>query len=144
MPTPRPTPEIEGPAFGELLAAYRTRMRPSLSQSRLAERADYDHSYISRLEAGHRVPTRDAVLQLGGALECSAQELDALLLSAGYAPESQRQLIVTVLREPCALALLAALRDDALPGAAKDGIRQSVTSLLETVRATVAMQPSLR
>jgi transcriptional regulator with XRE-family HTH domain len=53
--------------FGKTLKHYREGRR--VSQSKLAERAGLDHSYVSRLESGARTPTRDAVEQLSRALE---------------------------------------------------------------------------
>ena len=55
-----------GADFGGLLKAMREARR--ISQSKLAERADFDHSYVSRLESGARMPTRDAVERLASAL----------------------------------------------------------------------------
>ncbi len=48
--------------FGDVLAEVR--ITRQLSQSRLAQAAGFDHSYISRLEAGKRKPSRAAVLAL--------------------------------------------------------------------------------
>ena len=55
-----------GSQFGALLKGFRERR--GVSQSKLAERANFDHSYVSRLESGSRMPTRDAVDRLGMAL----------------------------------------------------------------------------
>ena len=51
--------------FGVTLKRFREARR--VSQSKLAERAGFDHSYVSRLESSARTPTRDAVEQLAGA-----------------------------------------------------------------------------
>ena len=56
--------------FAQLLKQYRETTR--ISRSRLAESSGFDHSYVSRLESGHRMPTRDAVVKFAdaqGALE---------------------------------------------------------------------------
>jgi len=76
----------EPQSFGALLA--KLRMARNLAQTRLAERADYDHSYISRLETGARSPSRDAVERLIRTLQSSQEEADALLEAAGYMPPS--------------------------------------------------------
>lgn len=68
--------------FGPTLR--RLREDRTLSQSKLAERAGFDHSIISRWEAGTRDPTRDAVMRLAAALALSDVERDALLESAGF------------------------------------------------------------
>ena len=73
--------------FADLLAHYRTRVR--LSQSRLAEAAGYDHSYVSRLETGARNPTRDNITAFARALALDPPERDRLLASAGFLPDSE-------------------------------------------------------
>jgi transcriptional regulator with XRE-family HTH domain len=54
----------------------------SLSQSKLAERCDFDHSYISRLESGVRNPTRDALERISIHLGLVPKE-DRRLMNAG-------------------------------------------------------------
>jgi transcriptional regulator with XRE-family HTH domain len=68
--------------FGSVLAHLRTAR--GLAQTKLAWRADFDHSYVSRLEAGHRMPTRDAVDRLARAMDATPPERDALLEAAGF------------------------------------------------------------
>ena len=48
---------MSGKEFGSLLKTLRE--RHGVSQSKLAERADFDHSYVSRLESGARMPQAD-------------------------------------------------------------------------------------
>ena len=73
--------------------------RSGLSLSQLARRSWLDISYVSRLvnlecdplnprrgEGRGRQPSRDTVIRLGIALQLPMEELDELLLSAGYAP----------------------------------------------------------
>lgn len=67
-------------------ALIEARYRASVSQSRLAEKAGCEHSFVSRLEGGHRQPSRDMVVALATALRCSPADRDRLLLAAGYAP----------------------------------------------------------
>lgn len=76
------------PTLAVLLPRLRDRRR--LSQSRLAERAGFDHSYISRIECGNRTPTRNGTLAIAAALELDEAETDILLMSAGYAPDDYR------------------------------------------------------
>lgn len=71
-------------AFSLELKTQREAM--GLSQSKLADLADLDHSYVSRLESGARQPTRDAVYSLSTALGATETETRALLLAAGYSP----------------------------------------------------------
>lgn len=70
-------------SFGSTLKQLREPRR--ISQSKLAERAGFDHSYVSRLESGARKPAREAVEQLADALEATLAERDQLLTSAGFA-----------------------------------------------------------
>lgn len=70
------------PTFGELLQTLRQRKR--ISQSRLAEWTGHDHSSISRLEAGTRVPSREMVESLAHALELDAPDRAELLAAAGF------------------------------------------------------------
>lgn len=71
-----------------------------LSLSALARRSWLDVSYVSRLvnlpsdplnprlgdRADRRNPSRDTVIRLGLAMQLSMEEMDQLLLAAGYAP----------------------------------------------------------
>ena len=74
--------------------------RSGLSLSQLARRSWLDVSYVSRLvhlpcdplnprladDGRRRQPSRDTVIRLGLAMQLSMEELDELLLTAGYAP----------------------------------------------------------
>lgn len=75
----------EAPAgFPKALREARESQR--LSQSKLGELADFDHSYVSRLESGQRQPTLDAVERLTKALGLTEPEADALRMAAGFMP----------------------------------------------------------
>lgn len=71
-------------SFGCVLAVLR--VQKAVSMSRLGQKTGINHSYISRIEAGDRHPTRPVVLSFADALNCSPAERDRLLLAAGYAP----------------------------------------------------------
>ncbi len=74
--------------------------RSGLSLSQLARRSWLDISYVSRLvhlecdplnprlgdRADSRRPSRDTVIRLGLAMRLSMEDMDELLLAAGYAP----------------------------------------------------------
>src|SRR5690554_6954042 len=77
--------------FGVTLKRYREARR--VSQSKLAERAGFDHSYVSRLESGARTPTRDAVEQLASAMELDRTQHDELLAAAGFLPREVSSLL---------------------------------------------------
>lgn len=78
-------------AFGLCLSGFRR--RAGISQSKLAERADFDHSYVSRLESGVRMPAREAVEALATALNLTDAERDELRQAAGFAPSDPAGLL---------------------------------------------------
>ncbi len=99
---------MSGQTFAELLKAHRE--SSYTTQSKLAELAEFDHSYVSRLETGARNPTRDAVGRLAKALNLSPRESDELRMAAGFLGEHPG-ISPTMLREArshvaSALALL--------------------------------------
>lgn len=78
--------------FGRLLRRYRERI--SLSGHRLAVLAGFDHSTISRFEAGTRRPTLDSVCALAETLELSQADKSALMVSAGFWPGESGAVLV--------------------------------------------------
>ena len=77
-------------SFGKLLRDFR--VRANFSQRALAQEANIDTSYISRLESGEReVASRSLALRLAEILGLSPQEIDLWLISAGYiSPRMQK------------------------------------------------------
>jgi len=118
--------------FGAQLKMMREARR--VSQSKLAERADFDHSYVSRLESGARMPTRDAVERLAAALQVSQAEEDALLAAAGFLPRDVSSLLS---EEPVVGEVLGLLQDDAVPAEYRDNMRQVLRLLAEQARLAV-------
>jgi transcriptional regulator with XRE-family HTH domain len=115
-----------GADFGGLLKTMREGRR--VSQSKLAERADFDHSYVSRLESGARMPTRDAVERLATALTLSQTEEDGLLAAAGFLPRDVSSLLSD---EPVLGEVLDLLQNDAVPMEYRENIRQVLRLLTE-------------
>ena len=80
--------------FGDTLRTLRS--KSGKSRYRLAQYSGLNEAYILRLESGERNnPSRDVVLMLGFALvegsgSVGIWDIDALLLSAGYAPLRRR------------------------------------------------------
>jgi transcriptional regulator with XRE-family HTH domain len=109
----------------------RLRETRAISQSRLAERAGFDHSYVSRLESGARTPTRDAVDRLGEAMALDQQELDAMLAAAGFLPRDVSSLLSA---EPVIGEVLDLLQDEGVPAEYRENIRQVLKLLTEQVR----------
>ena len=110
--------------FGGTLKRFREARR--VSQSKLAERAGFDHSYVSRLESGARTPTRDAVQQLSEALELDRLQQDELLASAGFLPQEVSSLLSG---EPEITDVLALLQNTAMP----DDYRQTMRQVLRVI-----------
>lgn len=115
--------------FGKVLKQYRETRR--VSQSKLAERAGFDHSYVSRLESGARTPTRDAVEQLSRALDLDRVQQDELLASAGFLPREVSSLLSG---EPEITEVLSLLQNSEVPEAYRDSMRQVLRLLAEQAR----------
>lgn len=115
--------------FGVRLKAYREARK--VSQSKLAERAGFDHSYVSRLESGARTPTRDAVQQLADALGLERLQQDELLASAGFLPKEVSSLLSG---EPEITDVLALLQNDSMPDDYRQTMRQVLRVIAEQAR----------
>jgi transcriptional regulator with XRE-family HTH domain len=124
------------PHFAALLREYRDRLR--LSQGRLAEACDFDHSYISRLETATRRPSRVALEKIVSALGLSDSDRDALYLAAGFAPLDPLALLD---REPELAEVFEVLGDPAIPVDIRDNVRAMLRLL--TKQAIRAGQLSL-
>ncbi len=120
------------PEFGVLLKGLREARR--VSQSKLAERADFDHSYVSRLESGTRMPTGEAVDRLSEALGLSRPEQDALRASAGFLPHDVSSLLAD---EPVVSEVLDLLQNEDVPREYRDNMRQVLRLLAEQARFAV-------
>jgi transcriptional regulator with XRE-family HTH domain len=115
--------------FGVALKRYREVRR--VSQSKLAQRAGFDHSYVSRLESGARTPTRDAVEQLAQALDLEQVGRDELLAAAGFLPGEIASLLSD---EPEITEVLGLLQNHQVPEAYRDSMRQVLRLLAEQAR----------
>lgn len=115
--------------FGATLKRYREARR--VSQSKLAERAGFDHSYVSRLESGARTPTRDAVQQLAEALGLERMQQDELLASAGFLPHEVSSLLSS---EPEITEVLALLQSSSMPEDYRQTMRQVLRVIADQAR----------
>ncbi len=84
--------------FGDRLHNLRT--RAGKSNYRLWQLTGLDQAFLGRLEKGEKNPSRNTVIMLGLALvhgcsEITCDEIDELLLSAGYAPLRDMRVKVT-------------------------------------------------
>jgi transcriptional regulator with XRE-family HTH domain len=119
------TEQAASGSFAVTLREYRDRRR--LSQSRLAEAAGFDHSYVSRLESGTRMPTREAVVKLADAMGLGDSERDALLASAGFMPGRIESLFAS---EPVLSEVLGLLQDRTVPAEVRDDVRNMISLLV--------------
>lgn len=94
-----------GSEFGPLLKDFREGVT-GLSQAKLAEKAGFDHSYVSRLESGARMPTRDAVERLAKAINMGQSDTNQLLHAAGFSTVTPAMLSEARVHLASALALL--------------------------------------
>lgn len=121
--------ELGRTAFGGVLKDFREGRR--VSQSKLAARAGFDHSYVSRLESGARTPTREAVDLLAGALELDGPQHDELLVSAGFLP---REISSLLAGEPEITEVLNLLQNGDVPEPYRASMRQVLRSLADQAR----------
>jgi len=113
-------------SFAEVLSELRT--AKGLSQSRLAHGAGFDHSHVSRLEAGKRQPSREAVLALANVLGLNSLEIDRLLVAAGYRPLDDSSLFAD---EPAIVQALHILRDPRISEPIRANFREVLKLLVE-------------
>src|SRR5690606_39928404 len=111
----------------------RFREEARTSQSRLAESAGFDHSYVSRLESGNRTPTREAVVKLADALGLTPEQRDTLLAAAGYMPQRVESLLAD---EPVVSEVLQLLQRRDIPEPIRQNVRQMLR-LMVTQRSEV-------
>ena len=124
--------------FGTLLKQLREQV--GVSQSKLAERAEFDHSYVSRLESGARMPTRDAVDRLGEAMTLEQGTRDALLAAAGFLPKDVSSLLSS---EPVIGEVLDLLQDEGVPTEYRENMRQVLKLLAAQVRFAVGAKTTV-
>lgn len=130
--------EIRGRTrFSLVLKGLREEVR--VSQSKLAERAGFDHSYVSRLESGTRTPTREAVEQLALALGAGPGAQDDLLAAAGFLPHELGSLLA---EEPELSEVVNILRSDQVPGEVQGLIREHLRLLAAQGRMFTAAHPA--
>lgn len=118
--------------FAPYLREMRERCR--FSQSRLAGAAGYDHSYVSRLESGSRMPTREAVIKLSAAMQLDEHDRDGLLDSAGFLSGSLESLFAG---EPVLSEVLAVLQNRNIPKEVRDDVRNMIALLVRHAQRTV-------
>ena len=94
--------KVEIMKFGKMLSQLRS--KSGKSKYRLSQYSGIDQAYIQRLETGERAnPSREIVMLLALALvesstNVSVDDIDELMLAAGYAPLRRRR----AMRQPAA------------------------------------------
>lgn len=112
--------------FGESLRRHRE--AAGLTQHALAERADIDQSYITRLENGSRQPPdRDKVAKLADALDLDDVSRYRFFVAAGHVPD---WLLALDPADPTLLAIARYLSAPTIADAAKRDLRQAVALLV--------------
>lgn len=109
------------PPFGRQLQALREQRH--LSQARFAERIDCDHSYVSRIESGSRMPSREFVLRVVDGFLLERGDAAALLASAGYHADS-----ISV-GDPDVRGIALLLDDPAVPQPYQQMVRATLQAL---------------
>ncbi len=130
-------PQDRESSFGRVLKRFREERR--VSQSKLAKRAGFDHSYVSRLESAARTPTRDAVEQLAEALELTGVEHDELLVAAGFLP---REISSLLAGEPEITEVLNLLQNSEVPEEYRTSMRQVLRVLADQARLVLKGEKS--
>jgi transcriptional regulator with XRE-family HTH domain len=75
--------------FGNFLKSRREK-NPDISQRELARRTNLSPSYISRIENGEYIPSREVVIEIAKAL---GEDKNKFLLKAKYLPEGNYTVI---------------------------------------------------
>ena len=112
--------------FGDVL--LRVRERKGMTQSKLAQLANIDHSYVSRLEGNAREPSSDMVHVLARAMEADPREGDELHLAAGSLPPGMS-------RFPELVDLLLWLQDPGTPDDKRQAVRRMLWGIVELAQA---------
>ena len=113
---------------GALLRRYRQQRR--LTLERAGERADVDHTLLSRIERGLRRLTPETLGAIAEGWPLTPVERDRLALAAGLAPVDPLSLLI---HEPAVAALYRYLCDPAVPAADRLRVREIVALLVATV-----------
>ena len=99
------------------------RERRLVSQSKLAKRAGFDHSFVSRIESGSRVPSREAVDRLADALTVLDHDRARLMIAYGFLPDDPAAVMDA---EPELARLYRALRSTTASDRAKRATRMQI------------------
>jgi len=81
--------------LGKILRARR--LEHNLTQRNLAQKANLDYTYVSKIEGGSQAPSVEALVRIAEVLGLSSQEVNELLAMMGRLPDdlpvNQRRLL---------------------------------------------------
>ena len=81
--------------LGKILRARR--LEHNLTQRNLAQQANLDYTYVSKIEGGGQAPSVEALIRIAEVLGLSSQEVNELLAMMGRLPDdlpvNQRRLL---------------------------------------------------
>jgi transcriptional regulator with XRE-family HTH domain len=103
----------------------------AVSQSRLAALCDFDHSYVSRLEAGQRHPTRAAVERIATALQLDDDDRRELYHAAGFLRDDD------LAHRPDLIELDRRLANPEIPGWVRSHVERQIAELTRLLDLTV-------
>lgn len=123
-------------SFAELLRRYRIGRRFTMAE--LAEESQIDPSYLSRIEAGERVPSLAVTEALVRALRLSGEEGAALLMAScdPVHPAHPVPVVVPEAIDTVARSLHEFLNDESVSELKRARVRQWVSLTLAMHRAT--------
>ena len=116
--------------FGWWLAHHRSAAK--LSQTQLAKKCGFDHSYVSRLESGSRTPTRDAVDRLVNELDLDRYDRTRFIAAAGFMPAGS-----SVVTRPLLVDLDVLLNDERTGPIVRTVVLDQLKSLRRLLEATI-------
>ena len=121
--------------FSYELKTYRETVL-KVSQSKLADTLECDHSYVSRLEGKGRNPSREFMQKIIDVTRPTEYWEARLCAAAGFLPLTPG---VNPIADPYSIRLIKhAMLDEALPEDTRLAIRQLVDSLADVVKVLIA------
>lgn len=130
MPDRLPTgPSSTGVAIREL------RERRAWTQAELAREIGTDHSYISRIEAGNRWPSRKFMVRCAAAFGLEEEERETFLATAGYLDDALAAEALALVIDPLLVRLAEILGSHELPADFVDDMLDTIDTWIERADA---------
>lgn len=106
----------------------------NVSQNKLAAWVEVDHSYISRICAGQRHPSRDICAAIIRALKLNREQASDLLHAAGYIADGEHEALLALRNDDTVATVIRILSDPAIPDDWKQHFRHSIEDLAASSR----------